>query len=310
MAAPANTDVVPLEKQQPTVIPIVSQSDELESNGTYKFSYETANGIKREETSYNKVLPKGRSADSNEGGENNESDEIHVQIGSYSYTAPDGTLISVRYIADENGFQPIGDHIPRVPGLSTSSSTEEKSGRALNIADNAGSGSAPASKSAQKSEAPEEHPGSEGSGDQKSTPVSVDARSAKSTAEAKASESAAKASTTEEAKSTEAVAGASTTEAVEVTEAAKTTETSDVSTIEATKTTEAADASTTDVAKTAEGNDASTTEAAKVTTEAEASTTEAVQTTEAIKTTEEAEANMEGANVSTTEASRAAAATV
>lgn len=37
LAAPANTDVVPLEKQQPTVIPIVSQSDELESNGTYKF---------------------------------------------------------------------------------------------------------------------------------------------------------------------------------------------------------------------------------------------------------------------------------
>lgn len=60
------------------------------------YSYETANGIKREETSYNKVLPKGRSMDSNEGGENDESDEIHVQIGSYSYTAPDGTLISVR----------------------------------------------------------------------------------------------------------------------------------------------------------------------------------------------------------------------
>lgn len=37
VAAPAATDVVPLEKQQPTVIPIVSQSEELESNGTYKF---------------------------------------------------------------------------------------------------------------------------------------------------------------------------------------------------------------------------------------------------------------------------------
>ncbi|CAK1553609.1 unnamed protein product [Leptosia nina] len=129
-AAPP-VDVVPLEKQQPTVIPIVSQSDELEPNGTYHFSYETGNGIKREEIAYEKVVPKaqGRS-DSNEGGESDESDEIHVQQGSYSYTGPDGIVYTVRYIADENGFQPIGDHLPRVPGVSSSSSAE-KSGRAL-----------------------------------------------------------------------------------------------------------------------------------------------------------------------------------
>lgn len=35
-AAPP-TDVVPLGKQQPTVIPIVAQSEELEANGTFKF---------------------------------------------------------------------------------------------------------------------------------------------------------------------------------------------------------------------------------------------------------------------------------
>lgn len=65
-------------------------------NDYYTYSYETGNGIKREETSYDKIVPKveGRSADSsNEGGE---SDEIHVQQGSYSYTAPDGTVVSVR----------------------------------------------------------------------------------------------------------------------------------------------------------------------------------------------------------------------
>ncbi|XP_063361512.1 endocuticle structural glycoprotein SgAbd-1-like [Cydia amplana] len=116
-AAPAATDVVPLEKQQPTVIPIVSQSEELENNGTYKFSYETGNGIKREETSYDKVLPKvqGRSAagDSNEGGESEESNEVHVQQGSYSYTAPDGTVISVRYV------------LPRVQGRSAAGDSNE-----------------------------------------------------------------------------------------------------------------------------------------------------------------------------------------
>lgn len=36
IAAPAE---VPPEKLQPTVIPIVSQSEELEPNGTYKFRY-------------------------------------------------------------------------------------------------------------------------------------------------------------------------------------------------------------------------------------------------------------------------------
>ncbi|XP_050342355.1 putative protein TPRXL [Nymphalis io] len=133
----------PAEKEQPTVIPIVSQSDELESNGTYKFSYETGNGIKREEIAYEKVLPKGREASSKEEGENDdESDEIHVQQGSFSYTAPDGTVITLRYIADENGFQPIGDHLPRSPiSAPASSNSAEKGGRALKAADSVDSAS-------------------------------------------------------------------------------------------------------------------------------------------------------------------------
>lgn len=43
-----------------------------------------------------------------EPGTENEATEVR---GSYKYTAPDGTQVSVTYIANENGFQPQGTHI-------------------------------------------------------------------------------------------------------------------------------------------------------------------------------------------------------
>lgn len=41
-----------------------------------------------------------------------------VQQGSYSYTAPDGQVITVHYTADESGFHPSGDHLPTPPPVS------------------------------------------------------------------------------------------------------------------------------------------------------------------------------------------------
>ena len=35
--------------------------------------------------------------------------------GSYSYTSPEGTVINLSFVADENGFQPKGDHLPVAP---------------------------------------------------------------------------------------------------------------------------------------------------------------------------------------------------
>ncbi|XP_055701784.1 pupal cuticle protein 36a-like [Phlebotomus papatasi] len=84
-------------------IPILRQEQEVNFDGTYKYAYETGNGIAAEETGFLK----------NAGTEQ----EAQVAQGEYSYTAPDGTLIRVTYIADENGFQPQGDHIPTPPPI-------------------------------------------------------------------------------------------------------------------------------------------------------------------------------------------------
>ena len=40
-----------------------------------------------------------------------------VSKGSYSYTGPDGTPITVNWVADENGFQPTGQHLPTPPPM-------------------------------------------------------------------------------------------------------------------------------------------------------------------------------------------------
>lgn len=43
--------------------------------------------------------------------------EAETIQGSYSYTAPDGTPITVTYIADENGYRAEGAHLPTPPPI-------------------------------------------------------------------------------------------------------------------------------------------------------------------------------------------------
>ena len=66
----------------------------MSHDGSYQYSYTTGNGIKADETGYLK----------NRGTQQ----QAQVAQGSYSYTAPNGQLIEVRYIADENGFRAEG----------------------------------------------------------------------------------------------------------------------------------------------------------------------------------------------------------
>ncbi|RZC41156.1 pupal cuticle protein 20-like, partial [Asbolus verrucosus] len=84
-------------------IPILSYENVNNGDGSYKFSYETGNGIKVKEEGELK----------NAGSD----DEAQSAVGSFSYTAPDGQEIKIEYTADENGFVPKGAHLPTPPPI-------------------------------------------------------------------------------------------------------------------------------------------------------------------------------------------------
>ncbi|KAM3962341.1 cuticular protein 49Ae [Aphomia sociella] len=88
------------------VIEIIKQDFDQQVDGSYKYSYETQNGIKAEETG---TLKKAAGPDAT---------DVIVAQGGFSYTAPDGTVINLNYIADdENGFRPEGAHLPTPPPI-------------------------------------------------------------------------------------------------------------------------------------------------------------------------------------------------
>uniref|UniRef100_A0A2A4J8W9 Cuticle protein n=1 Tax=Heliothis virescens TaxID=7102 RepID=A0A2A4J8W9_HELVI len=75
-------------------------SDNIGVEG-YNYAVETSNGISQQEQGQLKNA--GTDA------------EAIVVRGQFSYTGPDGVLYSVSYVADENGFQPQGAHLPQAP---------------------------------------------------------------------------------------------------------------------------------------------------------------------------------------------------
>ncbi|XP_065163124.1 endocuticle structural glycoprotein SgAbd-2-like [Atheta coriaria] len=89
--------------QQRSFVPIVSENNEINPDGSYRYSYATADGQQAQASGYLKNA--GTQA------------EAEVAQGSYSYTAPDGTPITVNWIADENGFRAEGAHLPTPPPI-------------------------------------------------------------------------------------------------------------------------------------------------------------------------------------------------
>lgn len=92
----------PLDNSTP--IPILRQAqDGPNPDGSYQWSYETANGIQAQEQGYLE----------NPGTEN----EANNVQGRYSYTGDDGVVYSVTYIAGKDGFQAQGAHLPTPPPI-------------------------------------------------------------------------------------------------------------------------------------------------------------------------------------------------
>ncbi|XP_055912855.1 flexible cuticle protein 12-like [Eupeodes corollae] len=73
------------------------ESDNIGVDG-YNFAYETSDGVSRQESAQLK----------NPGTEN---EAISVR-GTVSWVAADGQTYTLNYLADENGFQPEGAHLP------------------------------------------------------------------------------------------------------------------------------------------------------------------------------------------------------
>lgn len=83
-------------------IPILRQEQDINPDGSYSYAYETGNGIAAEEHGNLKKI---------------EENEAIVVQGEYSYTDPEGKLVKVTYISDENGYQPSSDILPKAPEI-------------------------------------------------------------------------------------------------------------------------------------------------------------------------------------------------
>lgn len=81
-------------------IPILKQDSQVNGDGSYQYSFETGNGISVDQKGDLKKV--------------GDVEALEVQ-GQFQYPGDDGNNIQLTYTADENGFHPVGSHLPTAP---------------------------------------------------------------------------------------------------------------------------------------------------------------------------------------------------
>ncbi|XP_034249456.1 endocuticle structural glycoprotein SgAbd-2-like [Thrips palmi] len=90
--------------QYTTPIPIIRLDNVVNPDGSFSYTYETGNGIQAQAQGFLK----------NAGNPQLEGQAVQ---GSFAYRGPDNVVYAIQYIADENGYQPQGAHLPTPPPI-------------------------------------------------------------------------------------------------------------------------------------------------------------------------------------------------
>ncbi|VEN55864.1 unnamed protein product, partial [Callosobruchus maculatus] len=81
---------------------ILRLESDIDPEGNFHYAYDTENGISaNEEGTYKQVGEAG----------------AVVAQGGFSFQSPEGESVQVQYVADENGYQPVGSHLPTAPPI-------------------------------------------------------------------------------------------------------------------------------------------------------------------------------------------------
>ncbi|XP_063361611.1 larval cuticle protein 1-like, partial [Cydia amplana] len=90
---------------EPEPVKILRSEFDQQPEGGYSYAIETEDGVKKEEVGEIKSV----------NDEENKPHNVVIVRGSYSYTDKEGTPHTLTYVADENGFQPLSEDIPKAP---------------------------------------------------------------------------------------------------------------------------------------------------------------------------------------------------
>ncbi|XP_034102056.1 larval cuticle protein 16/17 [Drosophila albomicans] len=106
-----------VEGAQTELVPIIKSVAEQKNDGSYFFAYEGADGSYREEVgivkrSSNNINTPPTDDHNDDDDDGNDETELEIS-GVYRYIDSNGQRVEVSYVADKNGFVPVGTNIAK-----------------------------------------------------------------------------------------------------------------------------------------------------------------------------------------------------